>query len=413
VVAENLSNNQQSERTVTTTTLFVWDGDVLTQELSCDDTITYLYEPDSFVPMARVATRGGYGSGVNGAGAFAPVTTLGSNKHVSDDSSPAVDAKDVRRTYLRDIKQWMLTCPTHEGERARLESADLYAEQAHQAAWRQCQADADASARSDRIDYYNCDHLGTPKELVDENSRLIWSARTRVWGSAFAGNSIMVAGAVGDNIMQPIRFQGQYEDTETGLYYNRYRYYDSENCRYLTQDPLGLLGGLNLYAYGPNPTVSTDPLGLAKTCSTHPTCDPCSGANPTAEAMAQQGTALDPSNIYTGQDSYTNMVIKKGTIFYSLSPGGAPGFAVTNHTVRKARGSAKEYHALTQVKSDNFADPAHKMRTKIRIYRVNEDICVAKGTALANPQFGKGGARQYYIQKTDRLHLAAYGERLI
>jgi RHS repeat-associated protein len=412
VVAEVGQGNQQFEYSTATTTLFVWDGDVLAQELSCDDTITYLYEPDSFVPTARIAARGGYGSVVNAAGVHATVAIPRANMHGSSDSLSTGNAEDVRRTYLRDVEQWMLTGPTHEGERAKLESADLYAEEAHQAAWRQRQADADASAPSDGIDYYNCDHLGTPKELVDENSRLIWSARTRVWGSAFAGNTI-VAGAVGKNIMQPIRFQGQYEDTETGLYYNRYRYYDSENCRYLTQDPLGLLGGLNFYAYTPNPTVYTDPLGLAKTCSTHPTCDPCSGANPTAEAMAQQGTALDPSNIYTGQDSYTNMVLKKGTILYSLSPGGAPGFAVTNHTVRKARGSAKEYHALTQVKSDNFADPAHKMRTKIRIYRVNENICVAKGTALANPQFGKGGARQYYIQKTDRLHLAAYGERLM
>jgi hypothetical protein len=107
------------------------------------------------------------------------------------------------------------------------------------------------------------------------------------------------------------------------------------------------------------------------------------------------------------------MVLKKRTVLHSLSIGAVLIFSLTNHTVRKARGSAKEYHALTQVKSDNFADPAHKMRTKIRIYRVNENICVAKGTALANPQFGKGGARQYYIQKTDRLQLAAYGERLI
>ena len=45
-------------------------------------------------------------------------------------------------------------------------------------------------------------------------------------------------------IKQPLRFQGQYEDGETGLFYNRYRYYDPDVARYVTQDPVGLLGGL-------------------------------------------------------------------------------------------------------------------------------------------------------------------------
>nr|WP_208281767.1 RHS repeat-associated core domain-containing protein [Massilia oculi] len=62
-------------------------------------------------------------------------------------------------------------------------------------------------------------------------------------------------------------FQGQYFDDETGLHYNRYRYYDSDTARYLTQDPIGLSGGENLYGYAPNPTGWKDPLGLT----------PCSG----------------------------------------------------------------------------------------------------------------------------------------
>ncbi|WP_417448507.1 RHS repeat-associated core domain-containing protein [Idiomarina abyssalis] len=60
----------------------------------------------------------------------------------------------------------------------------------------------------------------------------------------------------------PIRFQGQWLDEETGLYYNRYRYYDSKQGRYITQDPIGLAGGLNSYAYVANPTGWVDPLGL-------------------------------------------------------------------------------------------------------------------------------------------------------
>ena len=65
-------------------------------------------------------------------------------------------------------------------------------------------------------------------------------------------------------IAQPFRFQGQYEDQETGLFYNRYRYYDPDSARYLTQDPIGLAGGINTFQYVPNPTGWIDPLGLAK-----------------------------------------------------------------------------------------------------------------------------------------------------
>lgn len=47
----------------------------------------------------------------------------------------------------------------------------------------------------------------------------------------------------------PFRYQGQYEDEETGLYYNRFRYHSSELGGYISQDPIGLTGGLYLYGY--------------------------------------------------------------------------------------------------------------------------------------------------------------------
>ncbi|MBY5925864.1 MULTISPECIES: RHS repeat-associated core domain-containing protein [unclassified Halomonas] len=61
----------------------------------------------------------------------------------------------------------------------------------------------------------------------------------------------------------PFRFQGQYHDEETGLHYNRHRYYDPEIGRFTTQDPIGLAGGDNLYVYAPEPTGWVDPLGLS------------------------------------------------------------------------------------------------------------------------------------------------------
>ncbi len=62
--------------------------------------------------------------------------------------------------------------------------------------------------------------------------------------------------------LQSLRFQGQYFDVETGLHYNRFRYYDPDCGRFVSQDPIGLKGGNNLYQYAPNPGGWVDPLGL-------------------------------------------------------------------------------------------------------------------------------------------------------
>ena len=65
-----------------------------------------------------------------------------------------------------------------------------------------------------------------------------------------------------NEIDNPIRMQGQYEDEETGLYYNRYRYYDPNISAYVSQDPLGLGAGENVYSYTLNSFGWIDPLGL-------------------------------------------------------------------------------------------------------------------------------------------------------
>jgi RHS repeat-associated protein len=61
----------------------------------------------------------------------------------------------------------------------------------------------------------------------------------------------------------PFRYQGQYEDAETGLYYNRFRYYSPEEGTYISQDPIGLEGAtFSLYNYVKDTNNIFDPLGL-------------------------------------------------------------------------------------------------------------------------------------------------------
>lgn len=101
------------------------------------------------------------------------------------------------------------------------------------------------------------DHLGTPIAAFDTEGRPVWSVALDIHGR--------VRDVAGDRQLCPFRYPGQYEDTETGLYYNRFRYYDPEAGQYISQDPLGLAAGLAFYAYVPDPLSSFDPLGLEKT----------------------------------------------------------------------------------------------------------------------------------------------------
>ncbi|WP_431111827.1 RHS repeat-associated core domain-containing protein [Variovorax paradoxus] len=112
----------------------------------------------------------------------------------------------------------------------------------------------------DEIAFYQCDHLGTPHELTDYEGRVAWSAQYKAWGEA---REVISEAGRRAGFANPIRFQGQYFDAETGLHYNRHRYYDPASGRYVSRDPLGLAGGRNLHVYvGNNPVRGIDPLGL-------------------------------------------------------------------------------------------------------------------------------------------------------
>jgi len=101
--------------------------------------------------------------------------------------------------------------------------------------------------------------LGTPQELTDTQGEIVWSAQYRAWGAA---KEVISTAAQAAGIRNPIRFQGQYWDRETGLHYNRHRYYDPEIGRFIAKDPIGFAGGLNVYQYADNPVEWVDPLGL-------------------------------------------------------------------------------------------------------------------------------------------------------
>jgi RHS repeat-associated protein len=105
------------------------------------------------------------------------------------------------------------------------------------------------------------DHLSTPKLLVDIDSEaIVWQATKAAFGTTSVDEDVDGDGV---DVTFNFRFSGQYEDAETGLYYNYYRYYDPELGRYIQSDPIGLNGGLNTYGYvSGNPVIYADPYGL-------------------------------------------------------------------------------------------------------------------------------------------------------
>lgn len=122
--------------------------------------------------------------------------------------------------------------------------------------------DTDSFAPSAKIKNGNSysivtDHLGTPSQMYKEDGELFWEAELDSYGKLR-----METGETGSC---PFRYQGQYEDVETGLYYNRFRYYSGEEGMYVSQDPIKLESGdLHFYKYVSDILVWIDILGLKK-----------------------------------------------------------------------------------------------------------------------------------------------------
>lgn len=112
-------------------------------------------------------------------------------------------------------------------------------------------------ARLQGDDYQSilCDHLGTPIAVVDLEGNARWQAAVDTYGQ--------LRELEGERHTCLFRFPGQYEDLETGLYYNRFRYYDPDSGHYTQHDPIGLAGGTALRGYVHDPLTWVDTLGLA------------------------------------------------------------------------------------------------------------------------------------------------------
>jgi RHS repeat-associated protein len=174
-----------------------------------------------------------------------------------------------------------------------------------------------------------CDYLGTPVLITDETGQREWSADTDTHGNLRNLESLRAH--------IPFRWPGQYEDAETGLSYNRYRYYDPGGGQYASQDPIGLAGGMRPHAYVDDPLAWVDPLGLSGqggcgTSSNSSSLTPRAarrlamrkaGIPTTQQPLSQQSTRV-PSSYAAGGRQYT----------YELaSPGGGTSQASVQHSL--------------------------------------------------------------------------------
>ena len=99
------------------------------------------------------------------------------------------------------------------------------------------------------------DYIGRPVQAYDERGTVVWQADYDSYGNLLH--------LKGDRDFVPFRQLGQYEDGETGLYYNRFRYYDPNTGGYISQDPIGLVGNNpTLYGHVSDTNISVDILGL-------------------------------------------------------------------------------------------------------------------------------------------------------
>ena len=257
-----------------TTHYYGWDGDRLVHTERTDaqspeqrHVSHTVYEPGSFTPMVRLSTLAGP------AKPKAHALLLAVQGALQD----AGEDEDGEDTETAQLVQAMLDAMP-EGARNSLdihlrqaakkelskEAKEALADQAQNVSQRltglreQLEKQEQGCETPVTIEFYHCDHLGTPIALTNEQHQVVWAARLDPWGTV--QEEFNPSG-----MDQDIRLPGQHHDRETGLYYNRHRYYDPGIGSYVNQDPIGLAGGVNNLNYTLNPNMGADPLGLSPT----------------------------------------------------------------------------------------------------------------------------------------------------
>ncbi|WP_459474536.1 RHS repeat domain-containing protein, partial [Erwinia amylovora] len=215
------------------------------------------------------------------------------------------------------------------------------------------------------IYWLNTDLNGAPLEVTDADGRLRWSGQYDTFGRLQGQTTAGAAQRTGPVYDQPLRYAGQYADSETGLHYNLFRYYEPDVGRFTTQDPVGLAGGLNLYAYAPNPYGWVDPLGLAK-CGNN-------------EKSSYKGPEL-PGSIAETFDKgiYKNRQLYKSETFYKYH-------GLNNRTGRKYSWLTNERYGSEEMLRQKLAirHDWGVVITKVSEFKVPQGTWISEGPAAA------------------------------
>ncbi|EPA3537837.1 RHS repeat-associated core domain-containing protein, partial [Escherichia coli] len=224
-------------------TWYGWDGDRLTTIQNDRSRIQTIYQPGSFTPLIRVETA-------TGEQAKTQRRSLADTLQQSGgEDGGSVVFPPVLVQMLDRLESEILADRVSEESRRWLASCGLTVEQM------QNQMDP-VYTPARKIHLYHCDHRGLPLALVSTEGATEWCAEYDEWGNLLNEENP-------HQLQQLIRQPGQQYDEESGLYYNRHRYYDPLQGRYITQDPIGLKGGWNFYQYPLNPVQYIDSMGLA------------------------------------------------------------------------------------------------------------------------------------------------------
>ncbi|WP_396001765.1 RHS repeat-associated core domain-containing protein, partial [Escherichia coli] len=224
-------------------TWYGWDGDRLTTIQNDRTRIQTIYQPGSFTPLIRVETA-------TGEQAKTQRRSLADTLQQSGgEDGGSVVFPPVLVQMLDRLESEIQADRVSEESRRWLASCGLTVEQM------QNQMDP-VYTPARKIHLYHCDHRGLPLALVSTEGATEWCAEYDEWGNLLNEENP-------HQLQQLIRLPGQQYDEESGLYYNRHRYYDPLQGRYITQDPIGLKGGWNFYQYPLNPVQYIDSMGLA------------------------------------------------------------------------------------------------------------------------------------------------------